>query len=65
MAVCKGCGAEVVWAKTTSGKAMPLDAKAERRFILRDENAALVETYTSHFATCPKASEFRKGKNDG
>ena len=26
MARCKGCGAEIVWIKTTAGKALPCDA---------------------------------------
>ena len=25
MAKCKGCGAEIIWVKTASGKAMPCD----------------------------------------
>ena len=36
MSKCKGCGADIVWIKTTAGKAMPCDAepklyKADKR----------------------------------
>jgi hypothetical protein len=67
MANCKGCGAEIIWAMTEREKPMPLDAKSEKRFILRlpqgdRASTQLVETYTSHFVTCPKADEFRKDK---
>lgn len=64
---CKGCGADILWGITTEGgRHIPLDAKAEKRFILvsRGEDevpAALMrDTYISHFATCPKAQEFRR-----
>lgn len=65
MSTCKGCGAPIVWKHTPKGKAIPLDAKPERRLVLRgplSETAELVETYTSHFSTCPKADDFRKPK---
>jgi hypothetical protein len=62
---CKGCGAEIVWAVTDGGRHIPLDAKAEKRFILvegaiQPPAALLRDTYVTHFATCPKAGEFRK-----
>jgi len=63
---CRGCGAEIIWAITEQGKRIPLDAKDERRFIVGvnqadDEvEAVLCKTYTTHFATCPKADQFRK-----
>jgi hypothetical protein len=65
MANCRSCGAEIVWAKTERGKAIPLDAKPEKRFVLeevpmqRDRQARQVTTYVSHFATCPDADKFR------
>ncbi len=67
--ICKGCGAPIVWAVTEHGKRIPLN-KPEKRFLLfagtdtphvRDR-ALMTDTYTSHFATCPKADEFRKEK---
>lgn len=47
---------------------MPLDAKSEKRFVVAVEKliendapvARLVDTYVSHFATCPKADKFRR-----
>jgi hypothetical protein len=63
MAQCRGCGAEIIWAITPlNKKAMPLDAKPEKRFILSagNDQARLVDTYISHFATCPKAADFRR-----
>jgi hypothetical protein len=64
---CKGCGAEILWAITRAGKHMPLDAKPEQRFLLITGIAPdwgyvaqPEKTYQSHFATCPKAAEFRK-----
>jgi hypothetical protein len=43
-AKCRGCGAEILWAKTAHGKRMPFDR----------------ETLEPHWATCPQAKEFRK-----
>jgi hypothetical protein len=63
---CKGCGAPILWGITAEGgRHIPLDAKAEKRFILVARShgapAALMrDTYVSHFATCPKAGEFRR-----
>jgi hypothetical protein len=66
---CRGCGAAIRWVVTTTGARMPLDVRFEKRFI-RDydsdkpgiEGVKLADTFTSHFATCPKANEFRKEK---
>lgn len=48
---------------------MPVDAKPEKRIVLDDvrfgddpPTARVVDTYVSHFATCPKAERFRKAK---
>lgn len=66
---CRGCGADILWATTESGSKIPLDTKPEKRFrpmtrgaITPHEIAVLVDTYQSHFATCPKAGDFRKPK---
>lgn len=69
MAQCRSCGAEIVWAETEKGRRVPLDAKTERRAIVdelgrRAPNEPLrvkvVETYVSHFATCPHAAQHRR-----
>lgn len=65
---CRGCGAEIIWTITEGSKWMPLDAKSEKRFVVAVEKliendapvARLVDTYVSHFATCPKADKFRR-----
>jgi hypothetical protein len=65
---CKGCGRPIVWAKDEKGTRHPLDPRApvyhfnggdlEGEF----EVHRLPSAWVSHFATCPKASEFGKGK---
>jgi len=66
MSKCRSCKAEIIWAATESGRAMPLDAKPEKRFVLMEiqgggaDEAVAVDTYVSHFATCPEADKFRK-----
>jgi len=62
--VCKGCGADIIWIKTQSGKSMPVDAKPISGYpapllstVLVHE---MVKIHMSHFATCPKADKFRK-----
>jgi hypothetical protein len=41
---CRGCQAEIEWWRTPRGKAMPIDPG----------------TMQPHWATCPKADDFRK-----
>jgi hypothetical protein len=72
---CRTCGAEIVWATTEKGKAIPIDATPN----LLQGNISLESSadpregplakfakkgesgsYVSHFATCPQASEHRK-----
>lgn len=59
---CKSCGAHILWVTTSSGKKMPLDFEPERRFVIdagEGMRATLRNTYVSHFATCPHASQHR------
>lgn len=72
MATCKSCGAEILWVTTPTGKNAPVDAKPEKRWVEvkvilegRPDTAewVLVDTYLPHFATCPQASEHRKGRS--
>ena len=68
MSKCRSCGADIVWAKTTKGKAIPLDpAPVEGGNIyLSADDVALVTTpgerplHVSHFTTCPQAAEHRR-----
>ena len=61
---CKRCGTPMLWARTPLGKQAPLDlGTAQEGYMIDDEGKARhVTIYKSHFATCPHADEFRKGK---
>ena len=80
MSRCKGCGAEISWIKTKSGKSMPVDEKPVpyhigkgAKIVTEDgdvvsgslegpENTFVGFGYISHFATCPKAGQYRRRK---
>jgi len=64
---CKGCGASIIWATTSSGKRMPFDAepKAKEWFIGLEKQAHYIPVYTPHWVTCPKAKDFRKDTSNG
>lgn len=71
---CRSCDAPVIWATTTKGKAMLVDAEPSDdgnvELALRDGRAvatvltgpSLLEgpLRTSHFATCPQADQWRQ-----
>lgn len=61
MSKCKSCGAQIMWTRMDSGKSMPLDAEPEKRIVMTAASARVVDTYTSHFTTCPNADAHRKG----
>lgn len=54
---CKACGAPIVWMKTRNNKNIPVD-----RHTVRDLEAEVFDpaTMIAHFASCPKAADFRK-----
>ncbi len=54
---CAGCGAEIYWVKSMKGRAMPVNTK-KQSLITPEGN--VVSGYTSHFATCPKAADFKR-----
>lgn len=69
---CSSCQAPILWARTERGARMPLDrdmvfggnvdldALAEvARVVQPDPN---MRRYTSHFATCPNATEHRRSR---
>jgi hypothetical protein len=65
---CKGCGAPIIWITTPEGKAHPVDAKPMKVYVkvrevldgFEDEEVwKLQDGFMTHFATCPKANEFR------
>lgn len=68
---CRSCGARILWVRTATGKAMPLDAlpRADGNVVVEGGQAVLlprgehrggVKHYVSHFATCPQAAIHRK-----
>lgn len=63
---CRGCDQDILWARTTSkGAKVPLNATPEKRFVsCGGDYVALVDTWQSHFVTCVKAEEFRKGRTE-
>jgi len=69
MAFCKGCNATIEWHKTAAGKPIPLDPDPHpqgnltfdsRLRVVVAEIGSKPKMYRSHFATCPKAGEFRR-----
>jgi hypothetical protein len=66
---CRSCGAPIIFAQTDGGKTIPVDAAPQKRVVLRPVDlpneppvAQVVDTYVSHFATCPNAAQHRKPK---
>lgn len=71
LSYCSACSTELTWgAWKNSGKRMPAETDARGNLVLIDgfwvyaqpDNPAFdeLEKYTSHFARCPKAKEFRR-----
>jgi hypothetical protein len=73
-AKCRSCNADIIWVVSAAGKPMPLDAKSEKRIVMRDkpglapvgkpppQAAHIVDTYASHFSSCPNAAQHRKAR---
>lgn len=68
---CRSCEAEILWVTTRTGKSMPLDVEpspkgnmvlvAGKTWVATDEDRRLKRpTFTSHFATCPEADQWRR-----
>jgi hypothetical protein len=68
MSACSSCKARVLWAKTTTGKDIPLnpDPVIGGNLELQDgvvryvKPSGTVALYTSHFSNCPNADAHRK-----
>jgi len=70
VAKCKGCGAEIRWAKTADGKFIPLQNCKHvyelKRTKDRGDTAIKyhLPMWISHFLTCPKANDFSGSKKN-
>lgn len=56
---CQSCQAEIIFLKTGKGKSIPVDAESVTE---GDELFEPRAGHVSHFATCPDADKFRKGR---
>lgn len=68
---CRTCSAPVVWAVSEAGRRMPFDAQpsvggthtvVSGRATFVPEARRTGQLYTSHFATCPQASQHRRAR---
>jgi len=66
---CSACGAAILWARTSGGKATPLDAEpvhdGEWQILAGVTVVAGLQPgprYRVHWATCPRADEFRRAR---
>ena len=55
---CRGCGAVIRWMKTSNGKNIPVNPDKAKEY--SSQKYFDPKTMESHFATCPKANNFRK-----
>ncbi len=55
--LCRGCGAKIVWLRTSHGKNIPVNFET-----YTDERMFDPRYHISHFSNCPKSKEFRKKK---
>lgn len=71
--ICRGCGAEITWARTAQGKNIPLefaDPSTNGNIRIDEKGFALVTSrrgtgpYISHFVKCPQAHTFRRDNGD-
>lgn len=64
MSKCKGCGADIKWCETATGKKMPLDAVPKQMIQVKEGIGEVIPVYMPHWATCNKAKDFKKEKKD-
>jgi hypothetical protein len=60
---CRSCGADVYFLKTASGKFAIVNAKPEKRYVMRDGVAIVEPTFLDHHATCPQSDQWRNRKD--
>lgn len=56
---CRSCKARIIFLRTSSGKAMPVEADS----VEPEDETFEAGRHESHFAKCPAASKFRKRAN--
>ena len=59
MAVCRSCGAEIVWIETKAGHQTPCDPDL---LTIVTEWGVVTRGRTCHFATCPDGETWRNRK---
>ena len=62
---CRSCGAKIMWVETKKGKNMPIDYNEDLEHRWADICPGTkpmfdAESMTSHFDTCPNASDHRR-----
>ena len=55
MSLCRGCGSQIEWIKTTAGRNMPVDP--EPVFVIEGDGR---DRFVTHWKTCPNAGDFRR-----
>ena len=67
--ICKACGKEIYFLKTSKGNMMPVNAESisqdDKDFMNSNLEDVLFDPkkgYISHFVDCPEAKEFRRKK---
>jgi hypothetical protein len=62
---CKKCDVKIAFARTSTGKMIPLDMRAPVYRIVEGDGEMQAERvddcFVTHFATCPAATSFSKG----
>ncbi len=68
---CRSCDSPVIWVTMvrpdgSKGRRNPLDPKPEKRVVVSKtgKGGKVVDTYVSHFATCPQADDWRGGSEE-
>ena len=61
---CNLCGKPIKFAKTESGRMMPVSLDSHEKRIVFDGRGGcrVVDTFVSHYADCPQAAAFRKDR---
>jgi hypothetical protein len=63
---CKACNTPIIWIKTANGKNMPIDAKPIKAYQGSQVTGFIfVDVHMTHWATCPKSKQFKKGGKKG